>query len=211
MDQDFSLQRQQMVRDHIMRRGISDEGVLAAMLEVPRHLFLPSTVISFAYQDTSLPIGDGQTISQPYIVALMVQVAELDKTSKVLEIGTGSGYGAAILSRVAGEVHTIERIPTLAANAKAQLQSLGYNNIHVHTGDGTLGLSAYEPYDAILVTAAANEIPASYLSQLKKGGRLIIPVGDAMSQQLVRLRKIDSDYSKEFIELVRFVPLIPND
>jgi len=210
MDQDFSQQRQKMVRDHIMRRGISDEGVLAAMLEVQRHVFLPDAVVNFAYQDTSLPIGDGQTISQPYIVALMAQSAQIDKSSKVLEIGTGSGYGAAILSRIAGEVHTIERIPTLAVSAAAHLQYLGYHNIHVHTGDGTLGLPAHQPYDAIIVTAAAGEIPASYLSQLKEGGRVIIPVGDALGQQLMRLRKTGSGYSKEFIELVRFVPLIPN-
>jgi protein-L-isoaspartate(D-aspartate) O-methyltransferase len=209
MDQDFSQQRQTMVRDQLMRRGISDEEVLAAMREVPRHLFVPEAIINFAYQDTSLPIGEDQTISQPYIVALMIQSAHVDRHSVVLEVGTGSGYAAAVLSRVVKEVHTIERVPALARRAESVLQALNYANVHIHEGDGSLGLSEYMPYDAIIVTASAPAVPQSFISQLKESGRVVIPVGDALSQQLLLLQKTGPDaYAKKLVELVRFVPLI---
>lgn len=209
MDPDLASIRERMVKMQIASRGINDASVLEAMRTVPRHRFVPEELLAYAYDDGPLPIGEGQTISQPYIVALMTQAAKLDKNSKVLEIGTGSGYAAAILSRIAKEVHTIERLPDLARHAEGVLQDLKYNNIHVHIGDGTLGLPQHGPFDAILVTAGAPVVPDSFIDQLKVGGRVIIPVGDALSQELLRLVKTkDGKFTRELIELVRFVPLI---
>lgn len=209
MDLDFSHLRQRMVQEQIARRGVSDSKVLEAMRSVPRHLFISPTLQANAYDDNPLPIGEGQTISQPYIVALMIQAAQVDSSSKVLEIGTGSGYAAAVLSRIAKEVHTIERLPGLAKKAAEVLTALDYGNVHVHVGDGSLGLPEQGPYDAIIVTAGAPVVPLSFSSQLNVGGRIIIPVGDALSQELLRLRKTaENTFSQEVIEFVRFVPLI---
>ncbi len=210
MDIDDAVKRKAMVEEQLRRRSIKDEAVLKAMLEVPRHAFVPEKMRHYAYEDGPLPVGFGQTISQPYIVALMTQAAEVNPQSTVLEIGTGSGYQAAILSRIAKEVYTIERIKPLADHAEAVIRELKYDNVHIKFGDGTLGWPEKGPYDAIVVTAGAPIIPESFMSQLKPGGRVIIPVGDAISQELWRLRKqtATNTYSRELLEFVRFVPLI---
>lgn len=209
MQDQFTEQRLAMVENQIKRRGILDEATLNAMREIPRHLFVPPQLANAAYEDSPLPIGEGQTISQPYIVALMTQAAKLTPDAVVLEIGTGSGYAAAVLSRIASAVFTIERIEALARKSQELLKELGYANVTVRSGDGTLGLPLAAPFDAILVTAGAPVVPESFLSQLKEGGRVIIPVGDALSQQLLRLRKnAEGRYDHERIESVRFVPLI---
>lgn len=213
MKTDFTALRHKMVQDQIAKRGVLDPAVLAAMREVPRHLFVPLETLQYSpeqvYGDYPLPIGEGQTISQPYIVALMTQGAQIDSNSKVLEIGTGSGYAAAILSRIAKEVFTIERVHPLVERAKLSLAEAGITNVQVFEGDGSLGLPQFAPYDAIIVTAGAPVVPESFLGQLKVGGRVVIPVGDSLSQQLLRLRKLpDNSYTQEILELVRFVPLI---
>lgn len=206
---DFAATRKRMVIEQIIPRSINDRATLAALEEVPRHLFVPLESQLEAYSDTPLPIGEGQTISQPYIVALMTQAAELNSTSVVLEIGTGSGYSAAILSRIVKEVYTIERKKGLADKAAETLKELGYENVHVKVDDGTLGWPEKGPFDAIIVTAAAPSVPTLYSSQLKLNGRIIIPVGDTSSQHLLRLRKhSDEHFSREILEFVRFVPLI---
>lgn len=198
-----------MVREQLVPRGIRDAATLAAMETVPRHLFVPSDARSYAYSDGPLPIGEGQTISQPYIVALMTQAAELTPASIVLEIGTGSGYAAAVLSRIAQEVYTIERLPHLAERAEATLKEIEYQNVHIKVDDGTLGWAEKGPFDAIIVTAGAPTVPAAYVEQLKPSGRIIIPVGDSFAQHLLRLRKTkDNLYTQEILEYVRFVPLI---
>lgn len=209
MEPNYQALRRAMVERQIKQRGILDPSILAAFLEVPRHLFVPDPYKSHAYEDHPLGIGEGQTISQPYIVALMIQAAQVTSKSKVLEIGTGSGYAAAVLSRLVKEVDTIERIPELANRAEAIIKQLQYNNVHISTGDGTLGLPGKAPFDAIIATAASPAIPQTLIHQLSSGGRLIIPVGDATSQQLMRLSKIDDNqFSREILEWVRFVPLI---
>ncbi|MCE5318895.1 MAG: protein-L-isoaspartate(D-aspartate) O-methyltransferase [Parachlamydia sp.] len=206
---DFHAQREAMVEHQISRRGVKDPATLKAMRDVPRHLFVPPDMQQYAYQDSPLPIGMDQTISQPYIVALMTEVAQLTPEARVLDIGTGSGYAAAVLACIASEVYSIERIEPLAQNAAALLKELGYHNVTVKAGDGTLGWPEAGPFDAIIVTAGAPVVPESFKSQLKEGGRVVIPVGDALSQQLVRLRKgPKGDYTRELIEHVRFVPLI---
>ena len=198
-----------MVEDQLKRRGINDPLTLRSMLEVPRHMFVPPELIEYAYEDGPLPIGENQTISQPYIVALMTQAAELDPNCKVLEIGTGSGYAAAILSRICKDVYSIERISSLAKRAQAVFKELGYDNIQVLVGDGTLGWPEKGPFDAIIVTAGAPVVPESLRNQLKTGGRLVIPVGDAISQELWRYRRgADGKFTQELLEYVRFVPLI---
>ena len=209
MADDFEMQRNRMIEEQIRRRGIEDPATLNSLRTVPRHRFVPPSLQNYSYADGPFAIGEGQTISQPYIVALMTAAAELDPSSKCLDIGTGSGYAAAILSQICSEVYTIERIPQLSQRAAKLFQELGYHNIHLKVGDGTLGWPEHAPYDAIIVTAGAPVIPAQLLSQLKEGGRLIIPVGDATSQQLLRLRKTTKgDFAKEILEHVRFVPLI---
>lgn len=198
-----------MVDNQIRRRSVSDKAALAAMLEVPRHLFVPENIRKYAYEDSPLSIGHGQTISQPFIVALMIQAAQLEPDAVVLEIGTGSGYAAAVLSRMVKDVYTIERIPNLSAGAGKVIKQLGYSNVHLKIGDGSLGWPEKGPYDAIIVTAGAPVVPDSFLNQLKTGGRIIIPVGDAISQQLLRLRKTSNgQLTQEILEWVRFVPLI---
>lgn len=204
-----ALLRREMVENQLERRGITDRYTLDAMMHVPRHHFVPSSMQVHAYVDSPLVIGKGQTISQPYIVALMTQSAECDPSSKVLDIGTGSGYAAAVFAHFCHEVYSIERIPQLAEEAKERFQTLNYDNIHVKIGDGTLGWEEHAPYDAIVVTAGAPVLPQSLVGQLKDGGKLIIPVGDSTFQKLVRYRKQeDGTLSEEVLEYVRFVPLI---
>ncbi len=199
--------RQKMVREQVIARGIKDEKVLAAMLEVARHKFLPQTLQRFAYQDHPLPIGHEQTISQPYIVALMSELAQLKPKDKVLEIGTGSGYQAAILAELADEVYTIEILKPLAESSRERLKSLGYENIKVKWGDGYLGWEEFAPYDAIIVTCAPDKVPQPLVEQLKIGGRLVIPVG-SFFQELKVITKTGTGLEEKSIIPVRFVPMI---
>jgi protein-L-isoaspartate(D-aspartate) O-methyltransferase len=201
-------ERTTMVRKQLVDRGITNERVLDAMISVPRHLFVPTEVRTHAYQDRALPISEGQTISQPFIVALMAQSLELARSERVLEIGTGSGYAAAILSLLAAEVYTIERWPALAEAAQSRLCDLGYMNVHVFSGDGTAGLPAYAPFDGIAVAAAAPWVPRPLREQLGEGGRLVIPVGGRDEQLLLRLRRRGHASQIEKLSGVRFVPLI---
>lgn len=198
-----------MVETQLMRRDITDEAVIKSMLTVPRHRYVSADKQALAYYDTALKIEEGQTISQPYIVALMAQALELKVGDKVLEIGTGSGYSAAILSRMALSISTIERHIVLAHLARERFRNQGYTNIEVRVGDGTLGWSEKAPYDAILVTAGGPEIPDSLIDQLADGGRLVIPVGNKENQHLQRIRKtLTGELLEENLGLVRFVPLI---
>jgi len=207
---DFATARRRMVDSQLCARGISDPRVLDAMLRVPRHEFVPANYRAPAYEDHPLPIGDEQTISQPYIVALMLESLQLTKNDVVLEVGTGSGYVTALLAELAAQVFSVERHETLAANARCVLEALGYENTRVFAGDGSLGLPAYAPFDAILVSAAASDVPPALLKQLRDGGRLIIPVGSADSQQLLFIRMVNGHPVVSPRELVRFVPLIQN-
>lgn len=202
--------REIMIRDHLLRRGIHDPAVLAAMRDVPRESFVGKGMQELAYEDNPLPIEEGQTISQPYIVAYMTEALELSSSDRVLEIGTGSGYAAAVLSRIAGTVYSVERLEGLAQSARQRLEMLGYTNIVVHVGDGTLGWQEHSPYDAIVVTAGAPKVPKPLLDQLAIGGRLVIPVGPSLALQvLVRVRRVsEHDYRNEELCGVRFVPLI---
>ena len=206
----FDKIRASMVEQQITARGVRSAAVLQALGKVPRESFLPDAMREFAYEDTPLPIEAKQTISQPYIVALMTEALTLEGGEKVLEIGTGSGYAAAVLAEIAGEVHTVERIKELADTAAVRLTRLGYKNVHVHHGDGTLGWPEHAPYDAIVVAAGGPEIPESLKGQLKIGGRLLIPVGaDHRAQELVRITRSACDkFKTEDIADVRFVPLI---
>ena len=206
----FPSLREEMVERDIAARGVRDELVLDAMRKVPRELFLPKDLREFAYEDTPLPIAGEQTISQPYIVAFMAEALMLKGGEKVLEIGAGSGYAAAVLSEIAANVYTVERLGPLAEKAAATLAELGYDNVHVLHGDGTRGWPAHAPYDAIVVAAGGPQVPESLKEQLKIGGRLVIPVGaDPRSQELVRVTRISTDeYRSEDIADVRFVPLI---
>ena len=200
---------QLMVDSQLRARGLSDPRVLDAMLRVPRHEFVPESLRAEAYDDHPLPIGDGQTISQPYVVAVMLESLQLTPTDTVLEIGTGSGYVTALLGELAAQVFSIERHPALASNARTVLATLGYANVQVITGDGTLGLPAHAPFDAILVSAAALHIPPALLSQLREAGRMIIPVGPPDSQQLQFIRMHNGQPLISLRDPVRFVPLIP--
>ena len=206
----FDLLRREMVANNIAARGVRDELVLAAMREVPRELFLPEKLREFAYEDSPLPIAGDQTISQPYIVAFMAEALRLEGGEKVLEIGAGSGYAAAVISEIAADVYTVERLGQLAEQAAARLADLGYGNVHVLHGDGTKGWPEHAPYDAIVVAAGGPQVPESLKEQLKIGGRLVIPVGaDQRTQELVRITRISKDeYRSEDIADVRFVPLI---
>jgi len=201
--------RQRMISEHLRRRDIVDPAVLAAFSRVAREEFVPERLGDHAYDDIPLPIGNGQTISQPYVVAMTVQALHLDGHERVLEIGTGSGYAAAVLASLAREVVTVERIPELALSAAERLARLGFHNVHVHQGDGTLGWAINAPYEAICVAAGAPKPPQALLEQLAIGGRLVIPHGDADNQRLVRItRKDQITYSEEDLGNVRFVPLV---
>ena len=203
--------RQRMVREQIVARGIKDQKVIQAMINVQRHLFVPKNQERMAYEDRPLPIGEGQTISQPYIVALMTETLALDENMTVLEIGTGSGYQAAILSEIVNEVYTIEIIESLGAKAKQLLQSLDYNNIHFKIGDGYKGWSENAPFDAIIVTCAPSNIPRPLEDQLKEGGKMIIPLRGSITQELVLLEKKNGKLIRKEVASVRFVPMVRND
>lgn len=201
--------RQRMVADHLRRRGIHDPRVLLAFATVPREEFVPPQLIDHAYDDVPLPIGGGQTISQPYVVAITAQALELTGSERVLEIGTGSGYAAAVLGELGSEVHTVERIPELATTAAERYARLGTTNVHVHQGDGTLGWPERAPYEAIAVSAGAPRPPPALLEQLTIGGRIILPMGDPDNQSLVRItRRAHHQYVEESLGYVRFVPLL---
>ena len=204
----FASERDYMVETQIVGRGVRDKRLLDALRSVPRHCFVSPEYSYLAYADGPLPIGNGQTISQPYIVALMTELLELRGHEKVLEIGTGSGYQAAVLSLLCREVHTIERHPNLARYAARLLEELGYDNVQVHVGDGSLGLAEFSPYEAIIVTAAAPQVPSSFFNQLIQGGRLVIPVGGRGNQYLELWTRQEQGYHSENILPVAFVPLI---
>jgi protein-L-isoaspartate(D-aspartate) O-methyltransferase len=206
--EEFAPQRSEMVEKQLRRRGIKDAAVLAAMTAVLRHEFVANELRSHAYEDVPLPIGGGQTISQPYIVAAMTAALHLQAGDRVLEIGTGCGYQAAVLSRLAKDVFTIERRPELAAAASKLLARLGYSSVHVHCGDGTLGLPEIAPFDAILVAAAAPAVPKPLLAQLAERGRLIIPVGETDHQELQLVEKHGDAFPAKILEGCRFVPLV---
>ena len=197
-----------MVRTQLADRGIRDPGILQAMLDVPRHEFIPQELRADAYEDHPLPIGEGQTISQPYIVALMLEHLALQPTDRVLDVGTGSGYVAALLSRICAEVYSIERYPELADSAQRVLERLGYTSVKVIVGDGSRGLHEHAPFDAILVSAAAFEVPPALFAQLREGGRMIVPVGSPFSQELQLVRKVNGKPEVEHLEGCRFVPLV---
>jgi protein-L-isoaspartate(D-aspartate) O-methyltransferase len=200
--------RREMVQEQIRQRGVRNPRVLDAMLRVPRHEFVSEDMIAGAYADQPLPIGEGQTISQPFMVGAMTDALALEGVERVLEVGTGSGYQAAVLALLAREVHSVETIETLATAAQARLARLGYRNVQVHSGDGTLGWKDAAPYDAIVVTAAAPRIPPPLMEQLAEGGRLVIPVGPATEQELVMVRKREGRTTSETLHYCRFVPLL---
>jgi protein-L-isoaspartate(D-aspartate) O-methyltransferase len=203
----FERARKQMVKSQIVGRGLQDERLLAAFESVPRHLFVPEEYRYSAYDDSPLPIGFSQTISQPYIVALMTDLLNLQGDERVLEIGTGSGYQAAILGRMAKEVHTVEYLPELATGSAKLLKELGFDNVHVHVGDGSQGWLEAAPYSGILVAAAAPKVPQTLLNQLAEGGRLILPVGSRGMQKLEVWEKERDEYVKNIETAVAFVPL----
>jgi len=204
----FVFARRYMTEHHIRRRGVHDRKVLEAMSAVPRHAFIPAEHLSAAYADGPLPIGGGQTISQPFMVAAMAEALLLAGGERVLEIGAGSGYQAAILSALAREVIAIETRPELAAMAKERLMRLGYANVRIETGDGSVGLPSHSPFDAILVSAAAPSVPEPLLDQLALGGRLVIPIGDTENQQVMRFTKRESGVSRDALYHCRYVPLV---
>ena len=208
MTHDYRLARERMVKNQLIPRGITDERVLAAMNKIHRHLFVEEALYGEAYNDHPLPIGHKQTISQPYIVALMTQALELKSTDKTLEIGTGSGYQTAILAELSKKVYTIERISPLMEKAMKLLTKLGYGNILFKAFDGTLGWKERQPFDAIIVTAGAPRVPDPLFDQLAVGGRMIIPIGDKYSQELIKVTKKKKDYKKENLGGCRFVDLI---
>jgi len=206
----YEPSRKKMVEEQIIARGISDSLVINAMLTVKRHFFVPANFMQLAYRDRPLPIGYGQTISQPYIVAIMTELLEVRKTHRVLEVGTGSGYQAAILSLLADSVFSIEILDSLALRAKAKLKVFGYRNVTVKTGDGYKGWKEHAPFDGIIVTCAPDEIPPLLLEQLSIGGRMVIPVG-SYYQELLLITKDSSGLSEKSIVPVRFVPMIKGD
>jgi protein-L-isoaspartate(D-aspartate) O-methyltransferase len=205
---EYAAKCAEMIERQLRRRGVLDAALLAAMTAVPRHEFVPEEHRVHAYEDVPLPIGGGQTISQPYIVAAMTAALHLRPSDRVLEIGAGCGYQAAVLSCLAKEIFTIERRPELASSASARLERLGYANAHVHCGDGTLGLPELAPFDAILVAAAAPAVPKPLLAQLAEGGRMILPVGDTEHQELQLIEKRGNTFPAKMLEGCRFVPLV---
>ncbi len=205
---DSARARERMVQQQLRARGILDRRVLEVMAAIPRELFVSEAMAAQAYQDSPLPIGEGQTISQPYIVALMTEALHLDGDETVLEIGTGSGYQAAVLSRLAARVYTVERLPTLTRRARDILERLGCHNVIVRQGDGTLGWREFAPYDGILVTAFGPDVPPVLVDQLAIGGRLVMPVGSQGIQELVVLEKTKDAVERSTLGGVRFVPLV---
>ncbi len=208
MSHDFSLARERMVKNQLIPRGINNERVLQVMGKIPRHLFIEEALAGEAYNDHPVPIGEKQTISQPYIVALMTEALELKGTEKTLEIGTGSGYQTAILAELSSRVYTIERIKSLLVNARELLAQLGYNNILFKAFDGTLGWKEYAPFDAIMVTAGSPSLPKPLIDQLADNGRIIIPVGDRYSQELIKVIKKGKGLEQKGLGGCRFVNLI---
>ena len=204
----LETQRQQMVRVQLAERGIRDQRVLAAMGAVPRHEFVPEDARARAYEDHPLAIGEGQTISQPYIVAAMLEHLELRAADRVLEVGTGSGYVTALLAMLCAEAFSVERYASLAASAEARLRRLGYGRVKIKVGDGSLGWTEYAPFDAILVSAATGEVPPALFEQLGEGGRMVIPVGSYWSQELQLISKIGGKPAVQLLEGCRFVPLV---
>jgi protein-L-isoaspartate(D-aspartate) O-methyltransferase len=205
---DYRLERENMVKRQLIPRDILDPRVLEAMGRVRRDAFVPEAMKQAAYDDRPLPIGEDQTISQPYIVAFMTQALEIRVTDRVLEVGTGSGYQAAVLAELAETVYTVERIEPLLSNAKKTLHELGYGNIRFKLFNGTWGWPEYAPYDGILVTAAAPVIPAPLLKQLKQGRHMVVPVGDRLAQNLIKVTREDEGYSEKDLGGVRFVRLV---
>jgi protein-L-isoaspartate(D-aspartate) O-methyltransferase len=203
----FETARKRMVEKQIIARGIKDERVIGAMLKVPRHEFVPGKYSHYSYRDTPLPIGYDQTISQPYIVALMTEEMNLSSADRVLEVGTGSGYQAAILAEIVAEVYTVEIVKPLGESARARLEALGYDNVHVRIGDGYEGWEEYAPFDRIIVTCAPTDIPQPLVDQLKEGGIMVIPVGNAGFQYLYRVKKVGGEAETEKVIPVSFVPL----
>ncbi|HAN19840.1 MAG TPA: protein-L-isoaspartate O-methyltransferase [Bacteroidales bacterium] len=210
-DDKYQKVRQRMVREQIVARGIKDQKVIQSMNNVPRHLFVPENYERMAYEDRPLPIGEGQTISQPYIVALMTEILELKPSMKVLEIGTGSGYQAAVLSEIVDKVYTIEIVEILGKSASVLLSDLGYKNIYSKIGDGYKGWEEYSPFDAIIVTCAPSDIPKPLEEQLKEGGKMIIPLGGSIVQELILLEKKNGKLIKKVVAPVRFVPMVRQD
>ena len=215
---DYSIQndkyqkvRQRMVREQVVARGVTDQRVIQAMINVPRHLFVPEAYERMAYEDRPLPIGEGQTISQPYIVALMTELLELNQNAKVLEIGTGSGYQAAVLAEIVKEVYSIEIVEILGQTASGLLTELGYKNISTKIGDGYKGWPEKAPFDAIIVTCAPSDIPKPLENQLKEGGKMIIPLGGSIVQELILLEKKGGELIKKSVAPVRFVPMVRQD
>jgi protein-L-isoaspartate(D-aspartate) O-methyltransferase len=192
----------------LRRRGIRDERVLAAMARVPRELFVPEELREYAYDDGALPLAHGQTVSQPFIVAVTCQGLALDGDERVLDVGTGSGYGAAVLAELAAEVHSIERIPALAEAARAALDAAGYGRVQVHVGDGWLGLPEHAPYDGIAVAAAAPEVPAALWEQLREGARIVLPLGSRRRQELCAIERTADGPQLVQAVAARFVPLV---
>lgn len=207
MNHGYGGARRRLIEE-LRQKGIRDLAVLRAFDDVPRHRFVPSGVVHRAYEDTPLPIGHGQTISQPWVHARYLELLGLRGTERVLEIGTGSGFETALLARLAGSVYSIERIPELAEQAEEALRACGITDVHVRVGDGTLGWPEAGPFDAILVGAASPEIPRPLLEQLAVGGQLLIPLGDREEQTLVRVRRTPEGYERTPLDAMRFVPLI---
>ena len=208
MSHDYRIAREKMVKDQLIPRGITHQGVLKAMRKIPRHLFVEEALVGEAYNDHPLPIGHQQTISQPYIVAIMTQALELTGKEKTLEIGTGSGYQTAILAELSEKVYTIERIKPLMEKARDLLAKLGYTNVIFSAFDGTIGWKECEPFDAIMVTAGAPKIPQPLCGQLADGGRMIIPIGDRFSQELIQIVRRKDHYKEKNLGGCRFVDLI---
>ena len=204
----FQAERERMVRTQLAERGIREVRVLDAMSRVPRHEFVPETLRQEAYEDHPLPIGEGQTISQPYIVAAMLEHLALQTIDRVLEIGTGSGYVTALLSLLCAEVYSVERHAQLEASAESTLHRLGYRNVKIRVGDGSQGWPEHSPFDAILVSAATPEMPPALFAQLREGGRMVVPIGPASSQELQLIRKIGGEPEVRVLEGCRFVPLV---
>lgn len=204
----YETARERMVEDQLRTREIKDPRVLQTMAKVPRHLFVPEELSDRAYEDRPLPIGQDQTISQPYMVALMAEALGLSGDERVLEVGTGSGYGTAVLAELCAQVYSVERLEALATRARSVLANLGYENVVIITGDGTLGLAEHAPYDAVVVSAAAPGLPRPLLEQLKPGGCLVVPMGEQELQTLVRIRKTREGLQEDYLGECHFVKLI---